>query len=132
MYSSMIARQAILELIYTILFLIPFQLLARSPFEGFVIFGLFTIFLRVRTGGDFTELRVQNYLILRMIREAEGELHNLSQAMEKIFDAEHLLSQFTEGKRETVEGEYTGRLFSRAISLLAQAWMLIHMSISFI
>lgn len=124
MYASMIVRRFIIEAIYSALFLAGFHWLTSTLFEMFVVFALFSIFLRARSGGDFAEIRAQNYLLLRMVRGSDQELSKLSETMEETFDAKDLLSQFTDEKRAAVEGEYTGRLFSRSVSWIAQAWML--------
>ncbi|RRH87841.1 hypothetical protein EH240_35735 [Mesorhizobium tamadayense] len=107
MYVSMLIRKFVIEAIYSALFLIAFHWVAATPFEMFVIFGLFTIFLRLRTGNDSAELRAHNFLLMRMI-----------------FDEKDLLSRSSDEQKDSVGGEYSGQIFSRIISWVTQAWML--------
>lgn len=106
MYVSMLIRKFVIEAIYSALFLIAFHWVAATPFEMFVIFGLFTIFLRLRTGNDSAELRAQNHLLMRML-----------------FDEKDLLSRFSDERKDSVGGD-SGQIFSRIISWVTQAWML--------
>lgn len=124
MFIGMVIRQFIIEFFYTATFLSAFHLVSNDTFEMFVVFALFTIFLRARLTHDFAELRAQGYLIMRMLRIEDSELAKLRGNMETTFDADDLLTQFSEGNTESVSGDYTGRLFARSISWVAQAWML--------
>ena len=120
----MLVRKFVIETIYSALFLSAFHWVATTPFEMFVIFGLLTIFLRLRTGRDFAELRAQNYLLLRMVRTEDEELSKLAANMGQIFDEKDLLSRFSDEHKDSVGGEYNGQIFSRVISWITQAWML--------
>lgn len=124
MFVSMLVRKFLIEAIYSALFLAAFHWVATTPFETFVTFALFTIFLRTRSGNDFAELRAQNYLLLRMARNDDEGLSKLATNMGEVFDEKDLLSQFSDENKGGVAGEYSGQIFSRIVSWAAQAWML--------
>lgn len=125
MYVTMIVRKFIIEAIFSFLFLAAFHWVASTPFEMFVTFGLFTVFLRLRgLDTDFSELRAQNYLLMRMLKSKDEELSKLAANMGNIFGEKELLSRFSDEQKESVDGEYIGLIFSRIISWVAQAWML--------
>ena len=124
MYYGLFPRNIIIEGIYSGIFLIGFHLVAQTLFQMFLVFAIFLVFLRVRVRGDFAELRAQNYLLLRYIRKRDEDLASLATNMEGVFDGGDLLNQFTDERKDFVSAEYSGQIFSRAVSIVAQAWML--------
>jgi len=124
MFSWLLARKFLIEAIHSGLFIAAFHLTAQTSFQMFMVFAAFTIFLKVRSSGDFAEIRAQNYLLLRYIRTRDEELSPLATNMEAVFDGGDLLGQFTDERKGFVSAEYSGQLFSRIVSFAAQAWML--------
>ncbi|RWK14791.1 MAG: hypothetical protein EOR43_32260 [Mesorhizobium sp.] len=125
MSSWLFARKFLIEAVYSALFVGAFHWTAATPFQMFIVFATFTIFLNVRTGSDFAEIRAQNYLLLRYVRKQDDpELSTIATNMETVFDGEDLLGHFTDERKHLVSAQYSGQIFSRIVSAAAQMWML--------
>lgn len=118
-------RRFLIEFVHSVVFLVAFHFIAASTFEMFVVFGLFTIFLKVRTDVSFAELRAQNYLLMRNVSPKTEELANIAKNMEAAFAGREVLSEFSDENIDEVNSDYNGHIFSRFVSVLAQGWMLV-------
>ncbi|TIU90563.1 MAG: hypothetical protein E5V74_00175 [Mesorhizobium sp.] len=124
MSAWLFARKFLIEALHSALFVAAFHWTAETPFQMFMVFGLFTIFLKVRGGSYFAEIRAQNYLLLRYVRTRDADLAPMASNIETAFDGADLLSQFTDDRKGLVAAEYSGQIFSRIVSFGAQVWML--------
>lgn len=124
MSAWLFARKFLIEAVHSALFVAAFHWMAETPFQMFVIFALFTIFLKVRNGSDFAEVRAHNYLVLRYIRARDTGLSSMATNIETVFDGGDVLGQFADEKKHLVSAQYSGQIFSRIISVASQAWML--------
>ncbi len=124
MYKAMIVRKFFIEGIHSSVFLLAFFYVAAELFEKFVVFALFTIFLKVRHGANLPDLSVPLFLILRMMKTDDAQLASQAKNAEVIFSGDEQLKQFTDENKAATDGEYSGQVFCRIVSLAAQGWML--------
>lgn len=123
MFINMLLRRIFISIIFTTIFLIAFHFVARNTFEMFLVFALFSIFLKLQLSHEFSEMRAQLYLLMNATPTENSDFIKLRDNMEEIFDANDLISQFSNSKKDIVSGDYNGRLFGGVISWVGQAWM---------